>query len=69
MAPRAAYLRDLGLLSPGLGRQRVWWLYAALFDEDLDAVAAGLDALVPPVCPIEPDDQGDDGAPGTRLGA
>jgi integrase len=26
-------------------------VYAALFDEDLDAVAVGLDALVPPLCP------------------
>jgi integrase len=29
-------------------------VYAALFDEDLEAVAAGLDALVPPMCPTVP---------------
>ncbi|HEY3016224.1 MAG TPA: site-specific integrase, partial [Nocardioides sp.] len=39
-------------------------VYAGLFGDDLDAVAIALDGVVPQVRPIDPEEEGDDGAVG-----
>jgi hypothetical protein len=39
-------------------------VYAGLFGDDLDAVAIALDGVVPQVRPIDPEEEGDDGAAG-----
>lgn len=44
-------------------------VYTGLFRDDLDAVAAALDALMPQTCHVEPDEDDDKDPPGDEKGA